>query len=203
MGARRAGSWPKATAKAASSCALEVRLHAKDPARARHQGSRRGVAPQPRPEPAMRLIHLAPLAALALLAAALPPRPATDEVTRARELLTGFVGTWDVDGSFMGMPSKGVEPNTLLSHGLCVVSESRAPMGPAQEFEGHGLMGYDPKQGKWLSVWADNTDTSISVSEGHWSADGKTFTIEETIDMGNGPKEMEMTTALQPDGSRV
>src|SRR5262245_56787729 len=151
----------------------------------------------------MRLIRFAPLAALALLVAAVPPRPATDEVTRARELLKGFVGTWDVDGSFMGMPSKGVETNTLLSHGLCVVSEYRAPMGPGQEVEGHGRMGYDPKQGKWVSVWAHTPDTSISVSEGHWSADGKTFTIEETIDMGNGPKEMVMTTALQPDGSRV
>jgi len=151
----------------------------------------------------MRLIRLAPLAALALLVAAVPPRASADEVTHAKELLKNFVGTWDVDGSFMGMPSKGVETNTLLSHGLCVVSEYHAPMGPGQEFEGHGLMGYDPKQGKWLSVWADNTDTSISVSEGHWSSDGKTFTIEETIDMGTGPMEMVMTTALQPDGSRV
>ena len=151
----------------------------------------------------MRLIRLAPLAALALLVAAVPPRPAADEVTHAKELLKGFVGTWDVDGSFMGMPSKGVETNTLLSHGLCVVSEYHAPMGPGQEFEGHGLMGYDPKEGKWISIWVDNTDPSISVSEGHWSADGKTFTIEETIDMGTGETAMLLTTTLQADGSRV
>ncbi|HEX5010649.1 MAG TPA: DUF1579 family protein [Planctomycetota bacterium] len=151
----------------------------------------------------MRLIRLAPLAALALLVAAVPPRPATDEVARAKELLEGFVGTWDVDGSFMGMPSKGVETNTLLTHGLCIVTDYRAPMGPGAEFEGHGLMGYDPSQGKWLSIWADNTDPSISVTEGHWSADGKTVTVEETIDMGAGDRAMVLTTALQPDGSRL
>jgi hypothetical protein len=151
----------------------------------------------------MRLIRLAPLAAIALLVAAVPPRPATDEVTRAKELLKGFVGTWDVDGSFMGMQSKGVETDTLLTHGLCIVSEYHAPMGPGAEFEGHGLLGYDPGQGKWLSVWADNTDPSISVTEGHWSADGKTFTVEETMDMGTGDREMVLTTAIQPDGSRL
>jgi len=123
----------------------------------------------------MRLIRLAPLAALALLAAAVPPRPAADEVTHAKELLKSFVGTWDVDGSFMGMPSKGVETNTLLTHGLCVVTDYHAPMGPAAEFEGHGLMGYDPMKKKHVSVWADSMSGGVMTSYG--DCDGRPNTM--------------------------
>ena len=152
----------------------------------------------------MSLSRLVPFVALGLLAAAIPPGPSADEADRARELLKQFDGTWDVDSTMMGMPpSKGTEINHVLSHGLSLVTEYRAPMGPGQEFEGHGLFGYDPKQGKWLNVWADNTDPSISVTEGHWSADGKTFTIEETIDMGMGPMPMVMVNELKAEGTRL
>jgi Protein of unknown function (DUF1579) len=151
----------------------------------------------------MRLIHLLPFAALGLLSAALPPRSAADEVARAKELLKSFAGTWDCEATFMGMPpSKGVETNKLLSHGLCVVSEYHSPMMPGQEYEGHGFLGYDPGEGKWIHIWADNTDPSISMSEGTWNEEGTVFTVEDTIDFGTGPMTMLMVNTLQADGTR-
>ncbi len=135
-------------------------------------------------------------AAVSLLAFAVP-RPAADESARARDLLEHFVGTWDVDMTFMGMPpSKGTETITALTHGLTLVSEYRSPMGPGMEFEGHGLFGYDPKKGVWVQVWADNTDPAISINEGKWSEDGKSFMVEEEIDMGMGPMDMAMVTTI-------
>jgi len=136
------------------------------------------------------------VAALSLLAFAVP-RPAAEDVPRAKELLKHFAGTWDVEMTFAGMPpSKGTETNHLLTHGLVLVTEYRAPMGPGQEFEGHGLMGFNPRTGAWTSVWADSMDPNISINEGTWSADGKTFTVEDEIDMGMGPVRMAMVTTI-------
>ena len=145
---------------------------------------------------------LVPAAALALIAAVLPPEPAGDETARAKELLKRFEGAWiteTVYGNFP--PSQGSEEVKLMSHGLSAVVTSSSPMGPGMTFEGHGLLGYDPAQKKWIQCWIDNTDTSVGVSEGAWSADGKVFTIEEEIDMGGGPKPTLLETRFADDGS--
>jgi hypothetical protein len=142
-------------------------------------------------------------AALLLAAATLPPRPASDEA-RARELLAQFAGTWDTETSYMGFPpSKGTETVELLPHGLSAVVTSKSPMGPGRNFEGHGLFGYDPAQGKWIQAWVDNTDSHFGVTEGTWSADGKTFTVEEEVDMGAGPTRMLMETKFSSADSHV
>jgi len=83
-----------------------------------------------------------------------------------------------------------------MPHGLSVVVTSTADMGPMGPFEGHGLMGFDSKSGKWLQVWTDNTDPDFSVNEGHWSEDGTTFTIEDEVDMGMGPQAMVLATRI-------
>jgi len=146
-------------------------------------------------EPAM-ILRLLVAAALLFATAAQPPRPATDEA-RAKELLAQLAGTWDTQTTFMSFPpSKGTETVELLPHGLSAVVTSKGPMGPGRSFEGHGLIGYDPQQNKWLHAWVDNTDSHFSVSEGTWSADGKVFTIQEEVDLGAGPTLMLMQTTI-------
>jgi len=142
------------------------------------------------------ILRLLAAAALLFAAAAHPPRQAADEA-RAKELLAQVAGTWDTQTTFMSFPpSKGTETVELLPHGLSAVVTAKGPMGPGLTFEGHGLIGYDPQQKKWMHAWVDNTDSSFSVSEGTWSADGKVFTIEEEADLGAGPTRMLMQTTI-------
>lgn len=146
---------------------------------------------------------LLPLAGLVLLAAAIPPGPVGDDTARAKELIRAMVGTWDSETSFGNFPpSKGTETVTLSGGGLAAVVTSTSAMGPGMTFEGHGLFGFDPQKHVWFNVWADNTSPGLGVSEGNWSADGKTFTIEEEIDMGTGPQKMLMVTVLTGADSR-
>ena len=92
------------------------------------------------------------------------------------KMLERMVGTWDAVTTMHGMPpSKGVETNRLMG-GLWVVSEFTGDMG-GQKFEGHGLYGYDPDKKKYVGVWVDSQTTSVTISEGGLSADGKTLTL--------------------------
>lgn len=147
-----------------------------------------------------RLLALSCLLALGLVAA-VPPRPGEQDLARARELLARFAGEWDTESSFMGFPpSRGRESVKALPHGLSLVVVSRADMGPQGQFEGHGLVGYDPRSGKWLHVWTDNREPGLSVSEGHWTEDGSAFVVDTEMDMGGGPQLMRMATrVLGPD----
>ncbi len=135
------------------------------------------------------------LLALGLLAFALPPlQDGGNAAARAKELLAPFAGNWDTEWSGMGMPpSQGSEVVTALPHGLALVITSTSPMGPGQTFEGHGLIGFDRGTGKFMHAWADNQGPGLSISEGRFSEDGKSFIIEAEQDMGMGPVKTVMT----------
>lgn len=126
--------------------------------------------------------------------ATLPARPDEKDIARAKEQLAPFAGNWDTEITMAGMPpSKGSEVVQALPHGLALVVTSTASMGPMGAYEGHGLMGYDSKTGKWMHVWTDNAGSTFSVSEGRFSEDGKSFIIEGEQDMGTGPLPVVMT----------
>jgi hypothetical protein len=128
------------------------------------------------------------LISLALLAAALPPAQDGQAEARAKELLAPFAGNWDTEYTMPGMPPmKGTEVVKALPHGLSVIITSTGDMGDMGTYEGHGVIGFDRKAGKWIHVWTDNVDAGISVSEGRWSEDGKSFLVEMEEDMGMGP----------------
>ena len=140
---------------------------------------------------------LLPLAGLVLLAAAVPPGPAGDDTARAKEIVKAMAGTWDTETTFGAFPpSKGTEKVELTGGGLAAVVTATSEMGPGMTFEGHGLFGFDPTKKVWFNCWADNTGPGLSASQGTWSADGKTFTIEEEMDMGAGPQKMVMLTTI-------
>src|SRR5262245_32277741 len=105
----------------------------------------------------MRKILILSAAALAL-AFALPAAQDAQAEARAKKLLAPFAGSWDTEFSMPGMPapSKGNEQVKAMPHGLAVVVTSTADMGPSGPYEGHGLIGYDKKTGKWQHAWTDN-----------------------------------------------
>jgi hypothetical protein len=93
------------------------------------------------------------------LASAQPqPKPG-----KAHALLARDAGTWDCNiKMFFQGPSgppaefKGVEVNKLVSGGLYLQTSFTYPMGGRGAFEGHSLMGYDPRSKKYVGTWVDN-----------------------------------------------
>jgi hypothetical protein len=150
----------------------------------------------------MKLRLLLPAVGL-LLVAAVVPAP-VDELARAKELLKGFEGNWESEMSFMGMTSKGSEQVKLVSGGTVAIVEASGAMGPGQTFEGWGMIGYDPADKVWRHIWCDNQGPGLAAAEGTWSADGKTFTIEDEMDfnMGSGPQRMVMTSLMTGPDTR-
>ena len=136
--------------------------------------------------------------------AATPPA-SPEEVARAKALMKPMEGHWESEMYFMGMgPMKGTEDVTLISGGLVAQVKAGGSAGPSGEFEGHGMFGYEPKTKTWNHVWSDNMDPGLFVSQGAWSADGKTFTVEQEMDlgMGAGPQLMLMINTLTGEGTR-
>lgn len=135
-----------------------------------------------------------------------PAPPASpEEVARAKALMKPFEGNWDSEMYFMGMgPMKGTEEVTLVSGGLVALVKAGGSAGPSGNFEGHGMFGFEPKTKVWSHVWSDNMDPGLFVSQGSWSADGKTLTVEQEMDMGMGagPQTMLMVNTLTGEGTR-
>jgi hypothetical protein len=114
------------------------------------------------------------------------------------------VGTWTgVAKMFMepGKPpmvSKGTETNALVAGGLWLKSEFRAEM-MGQQFEGHGLFGYDTHQNAHVGTWVDSSGTWMAVTKGTCSKDCREQTIyfEGYDEAGNPATHKEIYT--QPD----
>ena len=139
------------------------------------------------------LIASTAVLSLALLAFVRPVFQEASPEARAKELLAPYAGTWDTTMSMAGMESKGQEVVTALPHGLAVTVHSTSDMGPMGKYEGHGIMGFEPKTGRWHHVWADSMTPGMSVTTGRWSDDGKDFIVESEEDMGMGPMKVVMT----------
>ena len=103
-------------------------------------------------------------------------------VTKHHKLLHADVGTWNVDCKMWISPEaepvsfQGVEKNRLLEGGLWLVSEFTSQFGP-QKYEGHGVFGYDTEKEKFVGIWIDSMQTSMSKSEGTYDPETKTMTM--------------------------
>lgn len=97
------------------------------------------------------------------------------------EHLKAFVGTWEAtvtmkDPGGMEMEGKGTETNKLIAGGLWLVTDYEGDFG-GMDFIGHGTMGYDPSEKKYVGTWIDSFTDYIGHSSGEVSEDGKTFTM--------------------------
>ena len=122
---------------------------------------------------------------------------------KPHELLALDAGTWDCDVKmFLGGPDappstyKGVEINKLVSGGLYLQSSFTYPMGGQREFEGHSLMGYNPRTKKYVGTWVDNFTSVPSAIDGEYDEKTKTLTIHTTVVDGQG-NEMKSKNATK------
>ena len=122
---------------------------------------------------------------------------------KAHELFARDAGTWDCDVKMFfagpGMPpveSKGVEVNELVSGGLYMRTSLSYPMGDRGEFEGHSLIGYDPRINKYVGTWVDNFTSIPSQISGEYDENSKTLTVHRTVvdGRGNELKSKDVTT---------
>ncbi|QDU36854.1 hypothetical protein Mal4_11540 [Maioricimonas rarisocia] len=105
----------------------------------------------------------------------------------AHEILARDAGTWDCTLRMYlqgpdGEPTeyKGTEVNRLVSGDLYLRTRFTAKMGD-RKFEGHGLMGYDPRSEKYTGTWVDNFSVIPSRFSGTYDAESKTLTIYNTV----------------------
>jgi len=107
-------------------------------------------------------------------------------------LLEAFAGDWAVRSVMTMVPgeppteSEGREVNEMILGGRYLLTHHEGMFGEAP-FEGHGVMGYDKIQKKWVSAWVDSFSTMIGVSTGTYDADTRTWTLlaEMKDPMGN------------------
>lgn len=112
---------------------------------------------------------------------------------KPQQLLARNAGTWDCDiKMFLKGPNtppknfKGIEDNKLVSGGKFLQTSFKYSMGPRREFEGHSLMGYDPRSKRYIGTWVDNmTSVPSQVSEEYDEA-SKTLTDHRTVVDGSG-----------------
>jgi hypothetical protein len=92
-----------------------------------------------------------------------------------------LVGVWNTKTeSYWGNPkepevSEGTATFKLILGGRFVLQKFKSVAG-GKPFEGIGISGYDKAKKKHVTVWLDNTCTSIMTGEGEYDADTKTFT---------------------------
>jgi hypothetical protein len=131
--------------------------------------------------------------------------------TAAHALLASNVGTWDCDVNlyFRGPQSpptevKGVEENKLLGGGLYLQRSFTYPMRNRQ-FEGHLLMGYDPRSKKYVGTWVDNFTSVPSQVQGDYDENAKTLTVRNAVvdRSGNELKQKQVTTWLEDSKKKL
>jgi hypothetical protein len=110
----------------------------------------------------------------------------------AHDLFAKEAGTWDCDVKMYlkgptAAPSefKGVEVNTLVSGGLYVQTSFKFKMG-AREFEGHSLVGYDPRSKTYVGTWVDNFTSIPRQIKSEYNEAAKTLTTRSTVVDGAG-----------------
>jgi hypothetical protein len=114
-----------------------------------------------------------------------PPKPSADH-----EKLRKFEGEWDATVAFAGGESKASASYKVGLGGFWLQSHFKGEFGGAP-FEGRGLTGYDPHKKKYVSTWADSMEPQLTVMQGTFGADDKTFTeTGEGIGMDGKPQNL-------------
>jgi len=105
----------------------------------------------------------------------------------AHKVLEGYIGTWNVHTKMWMQP--GAPPmesdgtsvaKWILGNRYVEMTVESVMMG--QPFEGRAITGYDNIKKTYQSIWVDNMGTSITLSSGSASDDGKTLTFKAKMD---------------------
>ncbi len=146
---------------------------------------------------------VAPLVVLVCSAPLAAQEFPTPKPTEAHKVLSAEEGMWDatVKMFFQGpdgppVEYKAVEKVEMVSSGLHSRSTFNCKMGDT-DFEGHALIGYDPRSKEYVGTWVDNFTTVPSHMKGKYDDKKKTLTMLSTVvdaTSGQELKQKQVTT---------
>jgi hypothetical protein len=104
------------------------------------------------------------------------------------DVFANDVGQWDatVEVRVPGQPvqtSEGVSERRLIAGGKWLVIDFR---NQSTGFEGHGIQGWDPARGEYVSVWVDNQRSTLTVGHGEWDHERRTMTFRYELARPDG-----------------
>lgn len=130
--------------------------------------------------------------------------PQMPEPTAEHKLLLERVGTWDATMKMWVAPDAppmemtGVETNRALGPFHLVSDFKSKFMG--EDFEGHGVVSFDPAKQKFINVWTDSSEPSPSIMEGTYDTKTRALTfVGENMMMGQRMKMREVETRKDAD----
>lgn len=151
------------------------------------------------------LLFLSSLAAHAAEHKFPDPKPSA-----AQKILSQEVGEWDSVVKMFFTPGKpptefkAMERSVMVSDGLHLQTTSTGRIGE-QEFEGHGLLGYDKHTKEYVGIWVDNFNAPPQPMRGTYDEKKKQLKLEGTIRDGKGKefKQRQITTYLGEGKKKV
>ncbi|HEX7896998.1 MAG TPA: DUF1579 family protein [Planctomycetota bacterium] len=97
--------------------------------------------------------------------------------SKEHALLRSFVGEWEAKlARGAAFEPAGVETGRLLSGGYWLALDLRGRYED-KPYEGHGLIGYDPKKKMYAGVWVGSASPGMSALEGEADPSGRTLTM--------------------------
>ena len=104
----------------------------------------------------------------------------------SHEVLTTFVGEWNVDVLSRSSPDANPERSSARSSsswilGYRYVREKYKSLEMGPRYEGLGFLGYDAGAHVYSSVWMDSLNTSIATSRGVFNAETGTFALKGEV----------------------
>jgi hypothetical protein len=145
----------------------------------------------------------------AAVEAAMPPKtPARHDLPGELQPLAALAGEWGATmrTTMPGQPvveEQGNETVRWICDGKWQWSDFTGVL-MGQPFEGHGITGYDAKNRKYLSFWADSSSGTIASAEGTYDAGSRTFTFAgKGVDPAGKPMPFQQTLVHKDDDTRV
>ncbi len=112
---------------------------------------------------------------------------------KEHEWLRAFEGTWEAQGSMKDESgvehrSKGTETVRSVLGGFWTLMEFKGEMD-GKPFDGHGMIGFDPGRGKYVSTWMNSCSPCFMKAEGRADPVGNLLSLEgDTYDPKTGKK---------------
>jgi len=131
--------------------------------------------------------------------------PVDDPETQAAlAVLAEDAGTWDTELSITPYPgadpqhTRGTAVNRLVG-GRWLVTDQQTESG----FEGHGVYGWDPALGAYVSAWVDAMGGGIARGTGAWDPDTSTMAYDLETTYGGQQVRYREVTERHDDGTRT
>jgi hypothetical protein len=125
-----------------------------------------------------------------------------------QKLLEKFVGEWDVVKTFYsrsGAPSRatGVCRQTMIHEGRFLRSEFTFQQGDSKT-TGLGIIGFEPANGTFTSVWSDSRATRMSMRQSKDKFDGREIVLfSRSLGEGTDARSSRTVTQLEENGRKI